>query len=130
MELKKDYEKLIKDLRENPIEILNGADTNYVNFFEDIKIDTDKNYGGIEIILIRNLVCYNTKSDMVFYDISTLPPKGNIYITKSMDEKHLEIIQEDYPIPDDIRKIIDDYGKFWMDELNQKYKKEEIKKEK
>lgn len=45
----------------------------------------------------------------VYHDISTLPPKGTISIRKTNIRTGLEE-QEDYPMPDEIREIIYDYG--------------------
>lgn len=113
MKLRKEYEKLLHDLREDADEILGEYNINYRIYTSLVKTDMDKNYQGVSFTL---------SGDKVYYDISTLSHKGSIFIKKIKPETDLGIIQEGYPMPDDIRKIINDYGKCWLDEFNLKYK--------
>lgn len=103
MKLRKEYEKLINDLRENPDEILRGDNINYSRYDTMLIIDIYKNYHGILFTLEGN----------ASYDISILPRRSVITVIKANVKTGFPV-KEDYPMPDDIIEIIYNYGKRWM----------------
>lgn len=107
MDLRKDFEILIEDLRKNSDELLRGDNINYSRIDTLFTIDGYKNYKGVSFTLI---------GDNVYYDASTLPYRGMIKVRKT-NIKTGTAEYESYPMPDDIYDIIYDYGKYLLGDL-------------
>ena len=101
MELKKDYENLINDLREDADEVLRADNINYYKFNIVTVTDIYRNYKGV----FFTLECNN-----IFYHISTLPQRSFIS-AKKLNRKTGFEMREEYPMPDDIKEIIYNFGK-------------------